>query len=76
MLNFDQKGVIYFWQSVGAILKDVSVAKTIAWGKNINQKTSTFHCSEIYSNPTNVTQYKVAVNMANLKSLMNKRSYP
>ena len=31
-----QKGVIYFWQSVDAILEDVSEAKTIVWCKNIN----------------------------------------
>ena len=53
--TFDQKGVIYFWQSVYAILEDVSVAKGIVWWKNINLKTSIFHCSKIYGNPTNVT---------------------
>ena len=33
---FCKKGVIYFWQSVSAILDDVPVAKTSVWCKNIN----------------------------------------
>ena len=52
---FGQKGVIYFWQSVDAILEDVYVAEAIVWFKNINQKTSIFLCSKIYGNPTYVT---------------------
>ena len=47
-----QKGVIHFWQSVDDILEDVSVAKTIIWCKNINQRTSIYRCSKIYGNPT------------------------
>ena len=67
---FGQKGVIFFWQTVDAILED------IVWCKNINQKTSIFQCVKIYSDPTNVTKYKVAVNMVNPKSLLKKCSYP
>ena len=52
---FGQKSVIYFWQSVNAILEDVSVAKTILRCKNINPKTFIFLCSKICGKPTNVT---------------------
>ena len=46
-LAFGQKGVIYFWQSIDAILEDVPVAKTFIWCKNINQKISIFQCSKL-----------------------------
>ena len=49
-----KKSVIYFCQSVDAILKDISVAKTKVWCKSINQKTSIFKCSKIYGNSTHV----------------------
>ena len=57
-----------------AILEDVSVAKTIVRCKNVNQKSSIFQCSKIYGNPTNVAQYKVALNLVNPKSLMKKNN--
>ena len=53
-LGFGQKRVIYFWQSVDAILDDVSASKTTVWCKNINQKIFIFQCSKIYGNPTNL----------------------
>ena len=58
---FGQKGVIYIWKSVDAILEDVAVGKTIVWRKNINQKSYIFLYIKIYGNPINVTYYIVAV---------------
>ena len=73
---FSRKGVNYFWQSVDAILKHVSVAKTNVWCEGINQKISIFQCFKNYGNPTRETNFKIAVNVANPNSLMKKRSYP
>ena len=54
-LAFGQKGVTYFWQSLDAILEDISVPKKFFNAKNVNQKTSIFHCFKIYGNSTNRT---------------------
>ena len=64
--SFRSKGR-HFWQSVDASLEDVSV--TISYYININQKT--------YGNTvtTNVTWYKIAVDMVNLKSLIKKNTF-
>ena len=37
---FDKKMVNHFWQSVDAILEDVSVSETIVWCLTINLKTT------------------------------------
>ena len=65
--TFWQKGVNYFEQRFDTILEDVSVSKTIVLSISINQETS----YKYYGNPTRVTKFKVAVNMANHNSLMN-----
>ena len=44
-----------FWQSVDAILQDVSATVTIVWCQNINLKTIIFQCSKNYGSPTRVT---------------------
>ena len=51
--------VNHFWQSVDAILEDISVTETIVWCQNINSKTIIFHCSKNYSSPTRVTRLKL-----------------
>ena len=68
----------YFWQSVDAILEDVPTAKTIVWCYTINQKTFIFQCSKNYGigNPTLVTKFKVAENMAESNSRMKKNLTP
>ena len=43
---FWQKMVNRFWQSVDAILEDVSASETIVWCKTINLKTTIFQCSK------------------------------
>ena len=67
---FDQKKkkktrLTIFWQSIDAILKDVSVTETIIWCLTINLKTTIFQCSKNYGSPTRVTRLKVAPNMSN-----------
>ena len=65
----------YFWQSVDAILEDVSVIKTIVSCLIINLKTIIFQCSENYnySSPTRASGLKVAPNMADPISLNENR---
>ena len=58
-----------FWQSVDAILEDVSKTETIVWCLDINSKTAIFQCSKNYGTQTRVTRLKVAPNMANPISL-------
>ena len=55
---FWRKMVNHFWQSVDAILEDVSVTKTIVWCWTINLKIIIFHCSKNYGSPTRVTRLK------------------
>ena len=55
---FWQKLVNYFWQSVDANLKDVSVTEPIVWCLTINLKTIIFHYSKKYGSPTRVTRLK------------------
>ena len=73
---FDKKGINYFWQSLDAILEEVTVAKTIIWCSTINKKTSIFQCFKNYISPTHVTRLKVAVSMADPISIMENSSYP
>ena len=61
---FYQKGINYFWQSFDAILKDVSLAKTILDDK----KTSIYQCSKICGSQKCVTRLIVAVNVADHNS--------
>ena len=63
----------HFWQSVDAILEDVSVAKTIVWYLTINLETIIFQCSKTNGSPTSVTRLKVAPNMADPIRLNEKR---
>ena len=58
-----------FWQSVDAILEDVSVTETIVWCLSINLKAFIFQCSKKYGTLTLVTRLKVAPNMADPTSL-------
>ena len=66
---FDKKMVSNFWQSVDAILEDVSATETIIWCLNINLKTIIFQCSKNYGSPTRVTRLKVPPNIADSISL-------
>ena len=61
--------VNHFWQSVGAILENVSVIETTIWCWNINLKSIIFQCSKNYDSPTRVTRLKVAPSMADPVSL-------
>ena len=65
--------VNHFWQSVNAILEDVSVTKTIVLCLTIILKTIIFQYSKNYGSPTPVTRLKVASNMADPISLNEKR---
>ena len=58
-----------FWQSIDAILEDVSVTETIVWCYDSNLKTIIFQCSKNYSTPTRVTRLKVGPNTADPISL-------
>ena len=49
---FDKKRVNHFWQSVDAILEDVSMTDPIVWCKTIDVKTTIFQCSKNYGSPT------------------------
>ena len=51
---FDKKMVNNFWQSVDAILEDVSVTETIVLMLKFNSKTIIFQFSKKYSTPTSV----------------------
>ena len=55
---FDQKIVVFFlnhfWQSVDAILEDVSVDETIIECSTINLKTTIFQCFKNYGSSTRV----------------------
>ena len=68
--------VNHFWQSVDAILDDVSVIEKIVWCQTINLKTIIFQCSKNYDSPTRVTRLKLAPDMADPNSLMKNRSNP
>ena len=46
--------VNHFWQSVDAILEDISGDKTIVWGLTINLKTIIFQCSKTYGSLTRI----------------------
>ena len=63
----------HFWQSVDAILKDVSVNETIVWYQTSNLETITFQCSKFYGSPIHVTRLKIEPNMADPISLNEKR---
>ena len=65
--------VNHFWQSVDAILEDVSVTETIVRCLIFNLKSIIFQYSKKYGNPTRVTRLKVAPNMENPISLNEKR---
>ena len=58
-----------FWQSVDAILEDVSATETIVWCQNINSKTIIFQCPKKHGTTTSVTRLKVAPNMVDPISL-------
>ena len=61
--NADKKTFLsQFWQSVDAILEDVSVAETIVQCWTITFQTIIIQCSKITIAP--VTRLKVAPNMA------------
>ena len=49
-----KKRVNHFWQSVDAILEDVSMTDTIVWCKTINVKTIIFQCSKNYGTSKHV----------------------
>ena len=55
--RFDEKMVNHFWQSVDAILEDVSVPETIIMLIH-NLKTTTFRRLKNYGSPTSVTRLK------------------
>ena len=59
-----------FWQSVDAILEDVSASETIVWRKTINLKTTIFQCSKNYG----VAKLKVAPTMTDLISPYRKQT--
>ena len=63
-----------YWQSVDAILEDVSVIETIVWCSNINLKTVIFQCSKKYGSPTRVTRLKVELNMTDPISLNENKN--
>ena len=71
--HFEKKTVNHFWQSVDAILEDVSVTETIFWCQTIDLKTIIFQCSKNYGSPTPVTRSKVAPNMTDPINLNEKR---
>ena len=52
-----------FWQSIYAILEDVSVAETLVECYTINLKTTIFQRSKNDGSPTRETRLKVAPNM-------------
>ena len=49
-----KKRVNHFWQSVDAILEEVSMTDTIVWCKTINVKTIIFQCSKNYGTSRHV----------------------
>ena len=61
--------VQHLWQSIDAILEDVSVTETIVWCYTINLKTFIFQCSKSYGSPTCVTRLKTRLK-ADPNSLM------
>ena len=44
--HLKKKMVNRFWQSVDAILEDISASETTVWCKTINLKTTIFQCSK------------------------------
>ena len=72
---FDEKMVNHFWQSVDAILENVSVTETIVWCLTINVKIIIFQCSKNYGSPTRVTRLNIAVNLTDTISLMKNSLY-
>ena len=73
IMSFLTKMVNHFWQSVDAILKDVSVTETIVWCLTINLKPIIFQCSKNNDSPIRVTRLKVVPNMVDPISLNEKR---
>ena len=73
---FWQKGGFqnHFWQSVDAILEDVSVVKTIVSCWTIYFQNTIFQCSKQYGSPTRVTRLKVEPNMAGPISIKDSDS--
>ena len=61
----------HFWQSVDAIVEDVSVAETIH--NLLISRLTIFQCSKNYGSPTRVTSLKVAPNMADPISIKDVR---
>ena len=71
---FDKKYLTIF-DSVDAILEDVSVTKTIVRCQIIDLKTFICQCSKNYGSPTRVTRLKVAPNMVDAISLNENLVY-
>ena len=67
--SFFTKLVNHFWQSVDAILEDVSLTETFVRCWTINSYTIIFQCSKNYSSPKRVTRLKVTPSMADPISL-------
>ena len=65
--------VNHIWQSVDAILEDVSASETVIWCLNINLKTIILQPSKNYGSPTRVTTLKLAPNMADPISFNENR---
>ena len=71
-LIWQQKMVNRFWQSVDAILEDVSAPEATVWYKTINLKTTNFQCSKNYG----VARLEVAPTMTDLISLKENKPFP
>ena len=71
-----QKMINNFWQSVEAILEDVSVIRIIVWYYKVNLKTTIFQCSKNNGTPTRVARLEVAANMADPISLIENLPWP
>ena len=70
---FDKKKMVNrLWQSVDAILEDVSASETTVWYKTINLKTTIFQCSKNYC----VARLEIAPTMTDLISLKENRPFP
>ena len=66
---FSQNMDKHFWESVDAILEDISVTYAIVRCVSINWKTIIFHCSKNDASPLRVTRLKVAPNTVDPISL-------
>ena len=69
---WQKKMVNRFWQSVDAILEDVSTSETTVWCKTVNLKTTIFQCSKNYG----AARLEVAPTMTDLISLKENRPFP